>query len=167
MTEPVNPIDALAGQYEAQIQLQQAEQEQQRREQTAKVVEELKRCQPWIQAALDSGVDTTHTFEDIALGVLQARYQLWAADDACGITEVLHYPQTKHLHIFLAGGNMERLVDMNASVEEFARYVGASAVTINGRKGWAKVLAPEGYEPLLTTLAKKLGTIPKTSLEGS
>lgn len=116
--------------------------------------QELERCRPWIEAALDEG-GNTHTFEDIANGVRRARYQFWPAPDACAITEIVEFPRKMYLHIFLAGGRMETIVDMNASAERLARELGCNGMSISGRPGWKKVLSEHGYKPKAISLSKE------------
>lgn len=124
-------------------------------DETRKLLAELYRCADWIEAALDEG-GNTHSLLDIVNGVLSGHFQLWPAVDACAVTEVVTYPNCQNLHIFLAGGNKARIVDMHASAEAFARQIGCAAVTIAGRRGWARELRHLGYEEMLTTVVKRL-----------
>jgi len=116
---------------------------------------ELERCRKWIEAALEySG--GTHDFDDIVEAVKLGAMQFWPAEDAAAITEIITFPKKKVLHIFLAGGNMDTIVDMNASAEYFAKMNGCSGLTIAGRKGWAKVLKETGYSEAFVTLKKDI-----------
>lgn len=116
---------------------------------------ELERCRKWIEDALDRG-GNTHDFEDIAESVKSGFMQLWPADDACAVTEILTFPRKKVLHIFLAAGNMDTIVDMHESAAHFARLNGCSDMTIAGRKGWVRVLKDKGYKEFFTTLKVEL-----------
>jgi len=119
------------------------------------IVQQLKRCLPYIEAALEySG--GTHTAKDVAIGIIEGRMQLWPGEDACAVTEIVVYPMKKVLHVFLAGGNMDTIVDMQKSAEEWGKLQGCSAMTIAGRKGWSRVLADHGYKEKFVTLAKEL-----------
>ena len=116
---------------------------------------ELTRCRHWIEAALElSG--GTHTFDDIVSAVYAGHMQLWPAERACAVTEIVTFPRRKVLHIFLAGGDMEQIVDMDSSATEFAKANGCSALTIAGRRGWKKVLSDNGYVESFTTLTKEI-----------
>ena len=54
-------------------------------------VNELERCRPWIEAALEySG--GTHEFEDVAKGIIEGRMQLWPSPRGCIVTEIVVYP---------------------------------------------------------------------------
>ncbi len=117
--------------------------------------EELTRCRSWIESALEySG--GTHTFDDIVAGVYSGHMQFWPADKGCAITEIITFPRKKVLHVFLAAGEMNQIVDMDDSAEKFAIANGCSAMSIAGRRGWKKVLAEKGYEESFTTLTKEI-----------
>lgn len=121
----------------------------------ATIVEELVRCEPWLQAALERA-GGTHTITDVVEAVAEGRMQFWPAPRGCAVTEIVKYPSKKVLHIFLAGGELDQIVDMDSSAAEFARMNGCTAMTIAGRKGWARVLKDKGYEVAHTVLAKEL-----------
>lgn len=116
---------------------------------------ELERCRSWIEAALDRG-GNTHLFEDVVSAVKAGTMQFWPAEDACAVTEIIVYPRKKALHVFLAGGNMDTIVDMNESAELFAKFNECSHMSVAGRKGWQKILETKGYKPLLTSLGKDI-----------
>ena len=117
--------------------------------------DELNRCRQWIEAALElSG--GTHTFDDIVSAVYSGRMQFWPAEKACAVTEIVTFPRRKVLHIFLAGGDMQQIVDMDESATKFAKANGCSALTIAGRRGWKKVLNENGYVESFTTLTKEI-----------
>lgn len=119
------------------------------------LVQEIERCLPWIADALEySG--GTHTPVDVAESILKGTMQLWPGAKACAVTEIIVYPNKQVLHVFLAAGEMENIVDMQKSAEEWGKLQGCSAMTIAGRKGWAKVLKEHGYEEKFVTLAKEL-----------
>ena len=122
---------------------------------TEELTNELSRCKPWVEAALEYA-GGTHTFKDIVDGILERRFQFWPAEKGCAVTELIQMPQKKILHIFLAGGEMQQIVDMDDSAVEFAKGQGCTMVTIAGRKGWKKVLKDNDYNEYYTTLAKDI-----------
>ena len=124
-------------------------------EQQVTLADELERCRDWIESALAEG-GGTHDFSDICEAVATGAMQLWPAPRACAITEIIRYPRKKVLHIFLAAGNMNQIVDMDESATHFARMNGCDAVTIAGRRGWKRVLSGNGYQEFLTTLSKEV-----------
>ena len=114
---------------------------------------DLERCKDWIEGALEySG--GTHNYADVVKGIKQKKLQLWPAEDACLVTEIISYPQLKCLNIFLGGGNLKTLKDMHDSVEEFGKMVGCTRFTISGRRGWARVF--KGFKPLHQTIVKEI-----------
>jgi hypothetical protein len=120
------------------------------------VFSELVRCRKWIEAALEYA-GGTHTFDDIAAGVLTKRFQLWPNANSAVITEVVVYPQLKDLHYFLAGGDLDELKQMRPYIEKWGRQVGCTRVSLAGRKGWAKTfLQDEGYTPNWYVMSKEL-----------
>lgn len=119
------------------------------------VLNELIRCKEWIESALEySG--GTHIFEDIVQGVLEGRMQLWAGDHGCAVTEIVVYPRKKVLHVFLAGGDMNQIIDFQESAAEFGRMNGCDKLTLAGRKGWTKVLDKHGWDESFTVMSKEI-----------
>jgi hypothetical protein len=116
---------------------------------------ELRRCLPWIAEALKySG--GTHTPTDVVESILKGHMQLWPGKQACAVTEIVVYPNKKVLHVFLAAGDMDNIVDMQKSAEIWAKSQNCQAMTIAGRKGWSRVLKDHGYQEKFVTLAKEL-----------
>lgn len=119
------------------------------------VVEELIRCKPWLEAALElSG--GTHTLDDVVQAIIKGEMQFWPAPKGCAVTEIVNYPRKKVLHIFLAGGEMEQIIDMDDSAVEFAKMNGCTGMSIAGRKGWKRVLKNKGYLETFTVLGKDI-----------
>lgn len=121
----------------------------------SELVDELYRCRPWIEAALERA-DGTHTLNDVIENIFKGSMQFWPAPKGCAITEIIQYPRKKVLHVFLAGGEMEQIVDMDGSAVQFARANGCSGMSIAGRKGWARVLKEKGYQETFTVLTKDI-----------
>lgn len=117
--------------------------------------DEMERCRVWIESALEYSGDT-HDFDDIVAGVEAGLMQFWPAQDSCVVTEIAAYPKHKALNIFLAGGNMDTLMDMFPSVEEFARINECKRVTLSGRPGWQKVMDQHGFKPAFVNLSKEI-----------
>lgn len=116
---------------------------------------ELLRCRPWIEDALAySG--GTHVFEDVVQGITSGRMQLWPAPRGCAVTEIVLYPKKSVLHVFLAGGDMDQILDMIDSAVDWGRTQGCVSMTIAGRHGWQRVLAKYGYKPVMTVLEKEI-----------
>lgn len=119
------------------------------------IVEELHRCQSWIESALERSAGT-HTFDDVVHSISLGTMQFWPAPKGCAVTEIVTYPKKKVLHIFLAAGELEQIIDMDSSAVEFARINGCTGMSIAGRKGWSKVLKNSGYRETFTVLGKDI-----------
>ena len=116
--------------------------------------DEVSRCRPWIEAALEySG--GTHSFLDVVEGLWNGTMQLWPADKGCIVTEIVVYPKKKVLNIFLGGGELEQILDMHENVIDWAKAQGCSALTMTGRFGWKKPLAKHGWKPLHSSYVKE------------
>lgn len=87
----------------------------------------------------------THEWLDIVRGVHDFRMQLWANDKAAAITEIIDFPQKRVLNVFLAGGDMDHLMDMLDSAKAWGKGEGCSEIIMSGRKGWLRVLDKQGW----------------------
>ncbi|MDA8788855.1 hypothetical protein N9M91_02145 [Porticoccaceae bacterium] len=117
------------------------------------LLEELIRCKPWIEAALEySG--GTHNFDDVAAGVMSGQMQLWPAPEGMIVTEIVTYPRKRVLNIFLASGELNQILDFHTNVQDWAENQGCSAFTMSGRRGWVKALKNHGWQESFTTMAK-------------
>jgi hypothetical protein len=118
-------------------------------------IDELARCRPWIEAALEySG--GTHNFEDVVSGLAEGKMQLWPAPKGCIVTEIVVYPRKKVLNVFLGGGELDQLMDMHKDVIAWSKAQGCVAVTITGRHGWKKPLTKHGWKPLHASYVKEI-----------
>ena len=109
----------------------------------------------WIKSALEYS-DGTHDIEDIIQGILANKMQYWENDKCAVVTEVIDYPKKRVLHVFLAGGELEGIRDLEHSAVEWAKSIGCSAFTLTGRRGWEKALKKDGWENLHTSMIKRL-----------
>lgn len=119
-------------------------------------VQEFKRCEQWIQAALDYSHDTfsiEDIFEDMAAGNLQ----IWPGEKAVIVTQIVQYPRKKIIHCFLAGGDIVELETLHEQVVEWGRSQGCSAVTLTGRPGWTRsFLSDIGYRNTQVQMIKDI-----------
>lgn len=118
------------------------------------VYKEFQRCKPYFEAALEY-TKGTHTIDDIWDGVVQGRYHFWPGEKSAIITDIEVYPQRRVMHIFLAGGDLDELLEMEKSVEAFAQSIGCNSVSISGRRGWLRVFKDDGWQEICTTIAKE------------
>lgn len=108
---------------------------------------EIERCRPWIEAALEY-TGGTHTFDDIAASIASGMMQLWPAPKGCAITEIAEYPRKKTMHIFLAGGELAQFFDMLESAEAWAKAQGCVSITASGREGWKRALKGWAFQSI-------------------
>lgn len=106
---------------------------------------ELERCKPWIEAALEY-CNGTYLWEDVVQNIAEEKMQFWPAPRGCMVTEIVVYPRKKVLNIFLAGGELDQLVDMYDDMNAWAKAQGCTGGTMTGRVGWKKVLEPMGWK---------------------
>ena len=72
-------------------------------------------------------------------------------------TEIVQYPRRKGLNIFLAGGTLpigEEFGEFLSVIEQWGKDQGCTVCTLDGRKGWLKLL-PD-YKVQRTLLARNL-----------
>lgn len=120
------------------------------------IVVEWARCKPWIEAALehDGGF---HNVEDIEGYIASGSAQFWPGARSAVVTQFWNFPRAKALNYWLAGGDMEELLDdMQPVIEAWARDNGCTHIVIAGRKGWERAMKPHGFEALWTALGKRL-----------
>lgn len=89
----------------------------------------------------------THTLGDVAREIIDGKAQHWRGEKSEIVTEIKSFPLMKVCRIWLAGGDMDELVNvMLPDVEAWAKDNGCARVEIVGRKGWKRAL-PEYREP--------------------
>lgn len=116
--------------------------------------QEITRCRPWIEAALEYS-NGTHDFIDIAEGLYRGTMQLWPAEKGCIVTEIVVYPKKKALNVFLGGGELDQILDMHENVIEWAKAQGCECLMMTGRFGWKKPLEKHGWKTLHSSYVKE------------
>ena len=81
--------------------------------------------------------------------------QLWPSPRGCIVTEIVVYPQKKYLNVFLAGGDLDQILDMDKDVKAWSIDQGCDAAMMSGRIGWKKPLKALGWEVLQTHFVKE------------
>jgi hypothetical protein len=114
-------------------------------------IDELARCRSWIESALERS-GGLNTWDEVRDGVRSGKMQLWPSERGCIVTEIVVYPSTKALHIFLAGGKLDEILQMTKSVKEWAQKQGCSFASFDGRFGWQKPLEKIGWKPRSVTM---------------
>lgn len=94
----------------------------------------------------------THTFDDIVNMIMTNRVLWWPLPNSFLITEILHYPRKKYLHVFLAGGDLTEIKSMNDELKRAAKLAGCAGVSLAGRRGWVKALKDIGWQESTVTV---------------
>ena len=113
------------------------------------------RCRPWIEAALPYA-GGTHTIEDIEAEMRRGQLAMIAGQRSAVLCEIRNYPRLRALHIFLAGGDLMELKSFNPMMDNAARSMGCSRISIAGRHGWERALSDLGYAKRWTVLSKEI-----------
>lgn len=125
----------------------------------------LPTCLEEILPHLERAADTTsgrYEVEDIIGEIYQGQQQLWVpiAEDGSipGIvtTRVVQYPRrTMMLGVFCAGDRLSEWMNpMLEMLHKFAKDNGCDGFEMSGRKGWERVLKPDGWKPAFTVYEK-------------
>lgn len=109
-----------------------------------------RRCAPFLAPALDG----SHTLDDIWAGVASGEFHFWPGRRSAAVGELVQHPRRRDYHVWLAGGDLRELIEMERSASAFARALGCDRITLHGRKGWARAL--KDYRPAWLALSKDL-----------
>jgi hypothetical protein len=119
-------------------------------------VEKFKECEKFIADALEY-CNGTHDLQDVADQIARGELQLWPANETALVSQIITYPKRKSIHIFLAGGNIDELINMEESVFTWAKMQGCDMLTFSGRLGWSRSkLKNRGYKTDHMMLVKEL-----------
>ena len=109
-----------------------------------------------IQKALNFG-GNVYTIEDVEELIATGKAQVWPGQDSVIVTEIISYPQAKHLHLFLAGGNLDELEAMLPEILDWGREQGCTRASLSGRRGWERsFLRDQGWKPNLVIMEKEI-----------
>jgi len=82
--------------------------------------------------------------------------QLWPGERSALVTQVFEAPDGPSLHVWLAGGDLGDILALKPGIEAWGRARGCLSVTIEGRRGWERLLKPDGFERVGRELRKRL-----------
>lgn len=112
------------------------------------------RCKGWIEDGLK---DSLFKLSDIEEQLAKGEAVLWPGQKCAIVSEFVTYPNGERLsQVMSAGGDLGEIEAMVPGMEAFARLNGCSQSTVQGRRGWERVLKRQGYEFLSVTLKKAL-----------
>lgn len=118
--------------------------------------EKFKECEKFISDALEY-CNGTHDLQDVADQIYRGELQLWPANETALVSQIITYPKRKAIHIFLAGGNIDELINMEESVFTWAKMQGCDLLTFSGRLGWSRSkLKTRGYKVDHMMMVKEL-----------
>ena len=115
--------------------------------------DEFERCADYIVAALEYA-GHSHTLQDVWQAVTNKQAAFFPLEKSAIVCEIVDYPQRATCRIWLAGGDMDELIEAEKKICDWARELGCSSMEIIGRKGWERQLRQ--YKPTATVLVKDL-----------
>ena len=115
---------------------------------------ELARVWPILKAAAALAGDT-HRKRHVAERLRSGLAQLWTLPSAACVTSIeRHDTGLRDLHGWLAAGDLDGLVTIEARLEHFARAENCDRMVIAGRRGWLRIFS--GYSERAVIIAKDL-----------
>jgi hypothetical protein len=115
--------------------------------------EEWQKAKPLVERALENS-GRTHTAAQVYRELRENRAELWMFGDSMAITSVIEWPNRRDLHIWLAAGNLDDMQRGLPFLDQMARDWGCGRITLNGRKGWERVLTE--YRPQQIQLVREI-----------
>lgn len=106
---------------------------------------QLNKWRGHIMSALEHA-NNSHTFDDVVGMVLANRVMFFPYEDCFLIMEKVEYPRFSTFHCFLAGGDMEAVMDKQQVMSDFGRRLGCRYLSIAGREGWLRQLKDRGWQ---------------------
>lgn len=96
----------------------------------------------------------THSLNDVLAQIEKGDAQLWQNEGGVIVTEMKDTPNKRVVHFWLAAGELESVVALSKDVLAWAKEKGCEQATLAGRRGWERVLASEGWAPMLTVMSR-------------
>ena len=120
------------------------------------------RLRPWLEKVLVLNRNCFTADDVLAIAEKDEGFFLFAAvapeDGRCiavMVVEWVTYPRKVCARILMiAGEQMWRWIDHLSVIEKWAEMAGADALTIEGRKGWGRILG-DGYKPAYSVWEKE------------
>tara|TARA_B100000287_G_C20654348_1_gene788023 strand:+ start:1487 stop:1870 length:384 start_codon:yes stop_codon:yes gene_type:complete len=110
---------------------------------------EFLRCLEFLKPAIE--IHKTHSIIDIFGMLVNGTAFLVALKNSAGVLEIVEYPKYKSCRIWLAGGNMEEMINIYPEIQKWAKYRQCKKIEIIGRKGWEKVFKDHKKEAVVLT----------------
>lgn len=97
-----------------------------------------------------------HTWEDVLVGLIGGKYQMFDGPDGSIITEIVALPRKRYLNCWLLGGRLPEVLDLVPEIEKHAAANDCAELMAFGRRGWDRVLPQHGWRITGSTFAKDL-----------
>lgn len=130
---------------------------------TAQVDLDWRACTPMLDRALSYDAMGGYRLADIKAEVEEGRAHFWRwpmeidlQPTACAVTNFVNYPRAKALNYWLLGGDMQGLRDMLPLVEQWGLMQGCSVFMGEGRRGFERAFAQDGYRAAATLYLKEI-----------
>jgi hypothetical protein len=98
-----------------------------------------RRCRRYIEDALEYA-GGSHTIEDVWQSIQEGKAQFFPLDKSAIVTEIVDYPQKAVCRIWLAGGDLDELMQAEVALSAWAKTQGCDGMEIIGRRGWSRQL---------------------------
>ena len=110
------------------------------------------RCLPYLKPAIE--LAGTHDEMDVFSMLANKSAYLLALNQSAGDLEIIEYPKYSACRIWLAGGDLEELMQDYPKMEQFAIANKCKKIEILGRKGWERM--KKDFENKAIFLVKEL-----------
>lgn len=120
---------------------------------TSLSVKEWARLVPHISEALKYS-NKSHDISDVWDAVKRGKAQFFPLENSVIVTEIVDYPNQSVCRIWLAGGDLDELMEAEKSVCKWAEELGCTGMEIIGRKGWSRKLTD--YKEASVVLVKEI-----------
>jgi hypothetical protein len=118
------------------------------------VREEFDRCWPWLESSMEF-TGKTHTKEQVWERIASRKAFFWPNPNSALISEIIQHPSgLRSYNGWLAGGNLEEILQRIPVLEEHGRASGCDRAIVTGRRGWLRVF--DGYSEGGTRIYKGL-----------
>lgn len=103
-------------------------------------VQEWAQCREALLPAIEM-TQGTHTEDDVLSAILMGNMKLWRRNRSGLVTEFSQFPRMKVINVFLAGGDLEDILPLQAEVENYGRKNGCQRATmLAARDGWLRTI---------------------------
>jgi hypothetical protein len=89
----------------------------------------------------------THRVEDLMAALRDGRAQAWDRNGSLVVTEIIRFPRRTVLRYWLAAGDIDDMVALLPTLEQWGRDQGADVAECEARRGWTPYAAQHGYKP--------------------